>query len=897
MNRGFADARAGQPVRRRLVLATALATATLGLAAVNHDSARGAASTEDRPDLQTIIPLSSFSVVTGTSGPEFRYTHYVFNHGPGPLQIQPEYNSASGQYAGRQQIYAYNTISRAWDQVSSRKVPDAFVFHAAHGHFHYPLASFGLYAVGAGGGPGAPVTLSPKNGFCIADSFIYDTSLPHAGETAVPPGSCSDPLTMRGMSVGGVDEYDYRDPGQAIPFTGVPDGTYWFRGMTDPNNDIAEADESNNETDVLVTISTSGGNRVVTAGEVRHPDTTPPPLTLTAPADNAAVSGNVTLTAAAAPGLSVQYLVDGALVGTSSATSAPYAFTWDSSTAVAGDHWIAARTTDALGRTNTSEVSLVHVSYSNPNPPPGGTLGVLAKASVDGGSPSTTPPMSNIPSGTLLLAFVAGDGPNSAGSQTATVTGGGLTWTLVRRANSMAGTSEIWRATPATNLPSLTATSTLAAGGFHQSVHLVALSGAGGTGVVGSGSASTGAPAVTVTTTKSGGWLWGVGNDWDNAVARVPRSGQAVDHQWVDSSTGDTFWMQYVTAPTPNAGTAVTFGDTAPTADRWNLAVVEVTPSASASPPPVDTQAPTVSVTSPTSGTTVTGIIQLGAVAADNVGVTSVQFKLDGTNLGAPVTAPPFATSWDTRLSSSGSHTITAEARDAAGNVGTTTAGVAVNVDNSAPPPAMITVDRTVNIHARGTLTSPALTTSVPGEVLLAFVALDGPASAGSQSSVVSGGGVTWTLVKRTNSQAGATEIWSAKATAVITNARVVATPVRSGYDGLLDVVAFKGAAGTGVAASSAAPTGAPDVYLPGVAPGSWVWAVGNDWDGAAARTPVSGQVLQHQWLDTAVGDTFWVQSTTAPNTASGLVTIHDSAPTNHQYNYTAAEVTAAPSS
>ncbi len=60
------------------------------------------------------------------------------------------------------------------------------------------------------------------------------------------------------------------------------------------------------------------------------------------------------------------------------------------------------------------------------------------------------------------------------------------------------------------------------------------------------------------------------------------------------------------------------------------------------------------------------------------------------------------------------------------------------------------------------------------------------------------------------------------------------------------------------------------------------------------ARTPVADQVLQDQWLDTGSGDTFWVQSTTAPNVAPGLVTIHDNAPTNHQWNYVAVEVVAA---
>ena len=88
-------------------------------------------------------------------------------------------------------------------------------------------------------------------------------------------------------------------------------------------------------------------------------------------------------------------------------------------------------------------------------------------------------------------------------------------------------------------------------------------------------------------------------------------------------------------------------------------------------------------------------------------------------------------------------------------------------------------------------------------------------------------------------------------------------------------------------------PSGAPDIFLPGVSAGNWVFAVGNDWDNAITRTPVSGQVLVHQRIDTQVGDTYWVQSTAAPSTADGLVDIHDTSPTADRWNYAAVEIVA----
>lgn len=97
-----------------------------------------------------------------------------------------------------------------------------------------------------------------------------------------------------------------------------------------------------------------------------------------------------------------------------------------------------------------------------------------------------------------------------------------------------------------------------------------------------------------------------------------------------------------------------------------------------------DTTAPTVSVTAPAANSTVSGTTTtVSATASDNVGVSGVQFKLDGANLGAEDTASPYSITWDTTTASNGSHTITAVARDAAGNT-TTSSGVTVTVSNGA---------------------------------------------------------------------------------------------------------------------------------------------------------------------------------------------------------------------
>jgi hypothetical protein len=94
-----------------------------------------------------------------------------------------------------------------------------------------------------------------------------------------------------------------------------------------------------------------------------------------------------------------------------------------------------------------------------------------------------------------------------------------------------------------------------------------------------------------------------------------------------------------------------------------------------------DTTPPTVSITAPANGATVSGTVSVTATASDNVGVTKVEFYLDGA-LQSTDTTSPYAWSWDSTTASNASHTLTAKAYDAALNVGTSTA-VSVTVNNA----------------------------------------------------------------------------------------------------------------------------------------------------------------------------------------------------------------------
>jgi hypothetical protein len=636
-------------------------TLTISGASLTANFTAQSGSTILFPDLKDIIPSGDISVVQSGGTKTFQYTHDTFNGGPGPLVIQPAYNAASGSYQGTQYVYTHS--GSGWSIAQTIPIAGSFIFDAAHGHFHFPFVTYGLYTVAADGSPGTPIATSGKISFCINDSFIYDPSLPNAGQIG-NLGSCSDPTSLRGLNIGAVDEYDQTDEGQSISITGVPDGTYWLRAVVDPDNYLAEADKTNNETDVELTIS---GMTVTVLQNVTPTLPAPPAITLTSPSGGIPLSGTVALVANTASTTGVQFLVDGEQLGGLVVNPANTS-SWDTTTVTNGTHWLAAQTTGPTGRVGTS-------------------------------------------------------------------------------------------------------------------------------------------------------------------------------------------------------------------------AVVSVTIANSSAAPPV------VQITSPNAGATVNAVVTISATAASSETINNVTFYVDNSAIGT-ITTPPYLISWDTQTATTGPHSLSASATDILGGVGTSPA-VPVSVDNSHPP-GQLAVDTSVSTDSSGTMTTAQFSTSTDGELLVAFVGYDGPANL-PQTATVSGGGLIWTLLKRSNTQAGTSEIWAARASDAPFPVSVIAQPGTGTYHGSLTVVAFINASGPGIVGQAAAATGAPDIFVPGVSAGNWVFAVGNDWDKAVGRTPVSGQVLVHQRVDTQTGDTYWVQSTLAPSTANALVDIHDSSPTTDRWNYAAVEIVANP--
>ncbi|MGC2322347.1 MAG: galactose oxidase-like domain-containing protein [Terriglobales bacterium] len=327
--------------------------------------------------------------------------------------------------------------------------------------------------------------------------------------------------------------------------------------------------------------------------------------------------------------------------------------------------------------------------------PAWGAIAIDQTKSTDRSGASTTiasPSFSTTAANELLLAFISTDA-TSAGVTVTGVTGAGVTWALVRRTNTRSGTAEVWRAFASTTLTSVTVTATLSQS-VAASMTVMTYTGTDTTGTSGSGAigntasgAAKGAPTASLVTTRAGSWVFGVGNDYDNATARTLGSNQTLVHQYL-ASVGDTYWVQRQTAATPSSGTTVTINDTAPTSDQYNLTIVEVLPAA------VVGSVPDLTVSKTHAGNFIQG--QTGGsytITATNSGGAATSGTVTVTDtLPAGLTATAMSgTNWACTLA-----TLTCTRNDAL-TAGTSYPAITVTVNVASNAPASVTNTATVS--------------------------------------------------------------------------------------------------------------------------------------------------------------------------------------------------------
>ncbi len=429
----------------------------------------------------------------------------------------------------------------------------------------------------------------------------------------------------------------------------------------------------------------AGNTTTSTAITVTVPDTSAPTVSLTAPANGATVTGSVTVSASAADNVGVvgvQFLLDGVNLGAED-TSGPYSISWNTATAAAGSHTLTAVARDAAGNTTTSTAITVTVpDTSSP------TVSITAPANgatVNGVIAVTASAADNV--GVVGVQFLV-DGVNLGAEDTSSPYAASWSTTTVPNGSH-----------------TLTAVARDAAGNTTTSTAIV----------VTVQNADTTAPTVSLTAPANGATISGSVSVSADASDNVGVAGVQFLLDGVNLGVEDTtapYAINWDSTVVPNGSHTLTARARDAAGNTTTSTAVVVTVQNA------DTTAPTVSLTAPANGATVTGSVTVSANAADNVAVVGVQFLLDGANLGAEDTTSPYSISWNTATASIGSHTLTAVARDAAGNT-TTSAAITVTVPDTSAPSV--------------SLTAPANGATVTGSVTVSATASDNVGVVGVQ--------------------------------------------------------------------------------------------------------------------------------------------------------------------
>lgn len=297
----------------------------------------------------------------------------------------------------------------------------------------------------------------------------------------------------------------------------------------------------------------------------------------------------------------------------------------------------------------------------------------------------TEPVPAGVLGGDLILVFV--DWTNTTPVMSGDPTSAG--YTLLDTQTSTTMTSKVYwkRAAGAQGAASsdagTTLTWTFSSGTPIAEAHVVVLSGATLTNpsILGYGKSS-----------DTGG-----GITHNSPAATFAGSNKAViEHMADKGTTQNTLWTPpagftklvdtyHGTTGTCTAITAVKTADNASSpagGDTYTEAVaeVQVVGWTIAIDPAVTDQPPTVSITAPADNATVSGTIGITATAADDAGVASVAFKVDGSAISTDMSSP-FAASLDTTTLTNAAHTLTAIATDTATQT-TTSATIHITVNN-----------------------------------------------------------------------------------------------------------------------------------------------------------------------------------------------------------------------
>lgn len=396
---------------------------------------------------------------------------------------------------------------------------------------------------------------------------------------------------------------------------------------------------------------------------VPPPDTSAPSLVITSPASGATVSGTVTVDATASDNIgvsSVQFKVGSTVIGTD--TSFPYSTSLNTGAFVDGSLTITAVVSDAAGNI-TSATRSVMVSNVIVPPPDVSAPTVSFSAPASGATVS----------GSMTVSATASDNV-------------GVTSVQFKIGSTVIGTD--------TSSPYSATLDSVAYANGSQTLTVVATDAAGNAGTATRSITISNVAAPVDDEHPEGTFTSPAANATVNGTITISMT--ATDATGVASiqfKVGSTVIGTDTTSPysatfdttTVTNGVYVITATATDTLGNFAYFTRSITVANNAPPPPADVTAPTVSITSPLNGATVSGSTSLQATASDAVGVTSVVFRVNGSTI-ATDTSSPYSATLDTTSYSNGSYTLTAVATDAVGNQGTATASITIS-NQATPPP------------------------------------------------------------------------------------------------------------------------------------------------------------------------------------------------------------------
>src|SRR2546426_394120 len=450
-------------------------------------------------------------------------------------------------------------------------------------------------------------------------------------------------------------------PGTAVTLTAAPSAGSTFGGWSGACTGTG-ACAVTLSADTTVTASFVGGLSVA----------------ITAPANGATVSGTVTVSMAASGGsggYTYRLAVEGATVFTGTTSS----FAWNTSGVAARAHTLAATVTDSGGRSATSSIT---VTVSNPpsglgvamtTPSPGATVSgiVWVTVWVDGATAPSTLTLSV--AGAVVKTQTSSSMPVSLDWDSRLTPDGVKTLTVSARdaaGNTGTASLSVTVANGGPPPPPLTASFTSPASGATVSGNVtvgMAVNGA-------SGSSNTfrltidGTPALTQTvaaTTASFAWNTnGLGNGGHTLALSASDAGRR----------------------TATATITVTVNNPGPPPPP---------------PPPPGGGTLNVAITSPSAGSTVSGVVWVTIWVNGASGASTVTLSVGGAVVKTQTSSSmPMTLDWDSRQTPNGAQPLTVSARDATGNTGS--ASINVTVANSGappPPPAPMSVSFTSPVN------------------------------------------------------------------------------------------------------------------------------------------------------------------------------------------------------